>query len=172
MFSIFSTAQKLPKIFTEFFGKCKFFHKKLRKNKRKTFQSPIWMKMENKIETFLHFTGMLNFSPTVAARTKPFSSKYSRTSLCEPGNTSPTWFVSKLITCKENTGFVGTTGRGGWSDYCQKLKLSKLFLLCHEKLLRQLSSICWEENSMSSLLRWLNFKVEISWLETSMSTLL
>ena len=28
MFSIFSTAQKLPKIFTDFFGKCKNFHKK------------------------------------------------------------------------------------------------------------------------------------------------
>ena len=41
LFSIFSTAQKLPKIFTEFFGKCKNFHKKIRKNKRKTFQSPI-----------------------------------------------------------------------------------------------------------------------------------
>ena len=42
LFSIFSTAQKLPKIFTKFFGKCKIFHKKIRKNKRKTFQSPIW----------------------------------------------------------------------------------------------------------------------------------
>ena len=46
MFSIFSTAQKLPKIFTEFFGKCKNFPKKIRKNKRKTFQSPIWKTLE------------------------------------------------------------------------------------------------------------------------------
>ena len=31
MFSIFSTAQKLPKIFTEFFEKCKIYHKKKEK---------------------------------------------------------------------------------------------------------------------------------------------
>ncbi len=31
LFRIFSTAQKLPKIFTEFFGKCKIFHKKYEK---------------------------------------------------------------------------------------------------------------------------------------------
>ena len=31
LFGIFSTAQKLPKIFTEFFGKCKICHKKIRK---------------------------------------------------------------------------------------------------------------------------------------------
>ena len=31
MFSIFSTAQKSPKIFTEFFGKCKIFTKKYEK---------------------------------------------------------------------------------------------------------------------------------------------
>ena len=29
LFSIFSTAQKLPKIFMEFFGKCKIFHEKI-----------------------------------------------------------------------------------------------------------------------------------------------
>ena len=37
MFSIFSTAQKLPKIFTIFFGKCKIFHKKYEKINGKHF---------------------------------------------------------------------------------------------------------------------------------------
>ena len=37
LFSIFSTAQKLPKIFTEFFGKCKIFHKKYEKINGKHF---------------------------------------------------------------------------------------------------------------------------------------
>ena len=37
LFSIFSTAQKLPKIFSEFFGKCKIFHKKYEKINGKHF---------------------------------------------------------------------------------------------------------------------------------------
>ena len=62
MFTYFGVALFLGKRYIgKELGKCKIFHKKIRKNKRKTFQSPIWAfevlgdKIQGKMSKFRGF---------------------------------------------------------------------------------------------------------------------